>query len=145
MSSGLLDTNVFIHAHTTDQWSEECRACLRALEAGAVRAYLEPMVRHELSYALPHHIKQMTRDDMAAYLLMILGWDGVEGEKDMMVETVQRWQRTPKLAFVDAYLAVRAHERRCLVFTENAAELVRQGVVAPAPLPTGQPNGVGQS
>jgi hypothetical protein len=34
--AGLLDTNVFIHAHTTDANGEECRRFLAALEAGSV-------------------------------------------------------------------------------------------------------------
>lgn len=54
---GLLDTNVVVHAHTTDARSEECRRFLRALESGTVRARLEPLILHELSYALPHYVK----------------------------------------------------------------------------------------
>lgn len=47
-TEGLVDTNVFIHAHTTDAASQECRDFLRALEAGTVRAQLEPIILHEL-------------------------------------------------------------------------------------------------
>ncbi len=48
-AEGLIDTNLFIHAHTTDSASDECREFLRALEAGTVRARLEPLILHELS------------------------------------------------------------------------------------------------
>jgi predicted nucleic acid-binding protein len=77
MADGLLDTNIFLHAQAQDSASEERRAFLRALERGSVRADLEPMILHELSYALPRFIKQMTRDDVAAYLAMVIGWQGV--------------------------------------------------------------------
>src|SRR5215217_1433355 len=85
MNDGLLDTNVFIHAHTTDSASEECRRFLASLERGGVRAQLEPLILHELSYALPHYVQQMTRGQAAEYLLMVLSWDGVQGDKDVMV------------------------------------------------------------
>ena len=55
---GLLDTNLFIHAHAQDSPSEECRQFLRRLEARGIRAQIEPIILHELSYALPHYIKQ---------------------------------------------------------------------------------------
>lgn len=38
VDDGLLDTNVFIHAHANDSSSEECRQFLYALEQGRVRA-----------------------------------------------------------------------------------------------------------
>lgn len=135
MSDGLLDTNVFIHAHTTDSVSEECRRFLAALEQGRVRARLEPLILHELSYALPHYVKQMTRQQVAEYLLMVLSWDGVEGDKDVMVDAVQRWQETSGLSFADAYLAARAAERNCFVYSKNVRELEAQGVTVPQPLP----------
>jgi predicted nucleic acid-binding protein len=77
---GLLDTNVFIHAHTADAHAEECQRCLAALEIGKLRARLEPVILHELSYVLPRYLKQMTRQQVAEYLLMVLDWPGVEGE-----------------------------------------------------------------
>lgn len=136
MTSGLLDTNVFIHAHASDEWTAEYRALLGALETGSVSAVLEPLVVHELSYALPHYVKQMTRDQVGEYLLMVLSWDGVRGEKDTLVETVMRWRATPGLAFVDAYLATLAHQRSCPVFSKNVKQLAAQGVDVPVPLPS---------
>jgi predicted nucleic acid-binding protein len=142
MGDGLLDTNVFIHAHTTDQWSEECRRFLARLAEGRLRARLEPLILHELSYALPRYVKQITRDELAAYLLMVLGWDGVQGEKDTMADAVERWWRTPGLAFADAYLAALATRQECPVYTKNVRELAGQGVAVPQPLPG---NGDGQA
>lgn len=65
MPPGLLDTNVFIHALAHDRLSEECLGFLEALERADIEARLEPLVLHELSYALPHHRNQMTRADVA--------------------------------------------------------------------------------
>ena len=135
VAEGLLDTNVFIHAHARDQWGDECRRFLFALERGDVHARLEALILHELSYALPHYIKQMTRDRMAEYLLMVLSWKGVRGEKGLMAEAVQRWQDHPGLAFVDAYLAALARTLDCPVYTKNVRELEAQGALVPQPLP----------
>jgi predicted nucleic acid-binding protein len=136
---GLLDTNIFIHAHSTDAHAGECRQFLAALEAGQVRAHLEPLILHELSYALPRYVKQMTRQDVAEYMLMLLSWEGVVGEKDLMAEAVQRWAGTPGLSFADAYLAALASRQGCVVFTKNLRELRGQGAEAPDPLPDGKP------
>jgi predicted nucleic acid-binding protein len=135
MIPGLLDTNVFIHAHASDACTAECRAFLTAVESGSVTAVLEAPVLHELSYALPHYVKQMTREQVGEYLLMVLRWEGVQGDKDTLVETVMRWRATPGLAFVDAYLATLAHQRGCRVFSKNVRELAAQGAVVPVPLP----------
>jgi len=135
-SDGLLDTSIFLHAHATDEFTEECRGLLAALEQGSLRAHLEPLILHEISYALPRYVKQMTRDDIAAYLLMVLSWSGVQGEKDAMADAVERWWRTPGLAFADAYLAALAVRRACAVYTKNVCELVGQGVAVPQPLPS---------
>ncbi|MCC7369281.1 MAG: type II toxin-antitoxin system VapC family toxin [Chloroflexi bacterium] len=132
---GLLDTNIFLHAHTTDAHSQECQRFILALEIGRVRARLEPMVVHELSYALPRYLQQMTRADVAEYLEMILSWPGVEADKETLLDTIRRWGSTPGLAFVDAYLAALASRRRCSVYTMNLRELRSQGVDAPSPLP----------
>jgi predicted nucleic acid-binding protein len=134
-ADGLLDTNVFLHAQTADSHSEECRRFLAALEAGRVRAHIEPLVLHELSYALKHYLKQLTREQIALYLLTVLSWDGVTGDKQTMVDAVERWRVTPGLAFVDAYLAATAARHRCAVYTKIVAELEGQGVAVPNPLP----------
>ncbi len=136
MADALLDTNVFIHAHAHDAFTEECRAFLSALEQGRLRADLEPLILHELSYALPRYLKQMTRQNVAAYLLMVLSWAGVQGEKDTLVDAVERWWQTPGLSFADAYLAAVATRRGCAIYTKNVRELAGQGVEIPSPLPS---------
>lgn len=135
---GLLDTNVFVHSYTHDAASEECRHFLAALEQGTVQARLEPLILHELSYILPRYVKEMTRGQVAAYLLLVLSWQGVQGEKALMADAVERRRDTPRLAFVDAYLAAMAIRERRQVYTKNVVELERQGALVPQPLPAGQ-------
>lgn len=137
MTDGLLDTNVFIHAHASDGHTAECRRFLHAVEQGEVRAHLEPLILHELSYALPHYVKQMTRDEVAEYLLMVLTWKGIRGDMDALVDAVQRWRGTLGLSLADAYLAALAAARACVVYTKNVRELEAQGVTVPQPLPPG--------
>ncbi len=137
MAEGLLDTNVFIHAHANDSFTLECRRFLAALEKGSINAQLEPMILHELSYALPHYVKEMRREQVADYLLMVLSWSGVQGDKRAMVDAVQRWHASSSLAFADAYLAALASQRACPVYTKNVRELEAQGVAVPQPLPGG--------
>jgi predicted nucleic acid-binding protein len=134
---GVLDTNVFLHAHAHDSAAQECQDFLAALEDGRVRAHLEPIVLHELTYVLPRFLKSMTRQQVAQYLLVVLTWDGVQGEKDLMASAVQRWRDTPGLSFVDAYLAALAIQRGCAVYTKNVRDLRGQGVEVPDTLPAG--------
>ena len=135
MAEGYLDTNLFIHAHTHDPLSEECSRFLAALEEGRIEAVLEPVILHELSYALPRYLKQLTREDVAEYLLTVLSWDGVRGDKDVMADAVQRWRSTPGLGFADAYLAARAAIGGSPVYTKNVSDFTAQGVSVPEPLP----------
>lgn len=133
--AGLVDTNVFIHAQTHDALSEECLRFLEGLQSGRLQAQIEPLVLHELSYALTHYRKGMARVEVAEYLLAILGWDGITGEKSLLVNAVERWRDSPGLAFVDAYLAALAADHGCPVYSKNLAEFQAQGVVVPDPLP----------
>lgn len=138
MADGLLDTNVLIHAHTSDALSAECQRFLAAVEDGRVRVRIEPLVLHELSYALPHYLKQMGRQDVEQYLLSVLSWKGVQGEKDLLAQTVQRWAQAASLSFVDAYLAELAAQLGCAVYTKNVRELRAEGAHVPDPLPSGE-------
>lgn len=135
LPEGLLDTSVFIHAQTRDAHSSECRRFLKALEDGRVHAHLEAVVLHELSYALRHYRKEMTRAEIAEYLLTVLGWDGVYGEKALLVDAVERWRDTPDLAFVDACLAAQGAREGRPIYTKNIRELQAQGASVPDPLP----------
>jgi len=83
-----LDTNVFVHAQASDRFTGERVAFLAALQSGRVRAMLDPLVLHELSYPLPWFVKQMSRAEVAAYLLTVLSWPGVHGDK-----TFNGWRR----------------------------------------------------
>jgi hypothetical protein len=77
----------------------------------------------------------MTRADLAHYLLTVLSWPGVVGDKDLLVGTVQRWQQTNGLAFADAYLIECALGRGVPVYSKNVRELAGRGVDVPNPLP----------
>ena len=126
---------LFIHAYAHDPFTEECRRFLLALEGGRVRAVLDPVVIHELSYALPRYLKQLTREDVAEYLLMVVGWGGIQCQKDVLVDALQRWRGTPGLGFTDAYLATLAESSGSPVYAKNVAEFRTQGVAVPDPLP----------
>ncbi|NPV09718.1 MAG: type II toxin-antitoxin system VapC family toxin [Anaerolineae bacterium] len=132
---GLVDTNVFIHALTRDAHAEECLCFLEAIQRGEVTAQLEPVVVHQLSYALPHYRKGMTRFEIAEYLLSVLAWQGIVAQKGLLVSAVERWRDSPRLAFVDAYLAALAEQEHCPVYTKNVSELAAQGVSVADPLP----------
>jgi predicted nucleic acid-binding protein len=133
----LIDTNVFIHAQTTDHRSDECRRFLQAIERGAVSVVLDPLVLHELSYTLRRYRKQITRNEIAQFLISVLRWPGVQGDRDLMIDTVERWSSTDELAFVDAYLGARAAREDRPVYTLNVRDLERQGATVPQPLPEG--------
>lgn len=66
---------------------------------------------------------------------MVLGWDGVEGEKDLIAEAVQHWATNTPLSFVDAYLAALARRLSCPVYRKNVRDLLGEGVAIPDTLP----------
>jgi predicted nucleic acid-binding protein len=92
MADGFVDTNVFIHAIATDAHSVECQRFLLLVERGEIRVSLEATVLHELSYMLKRFHKQMTRQDIADYLLLMLGWPGVQADKIVLIDAVGRWR-----------------------------------------------------
>jgi predicted nucleic acid-binding protein len=133
---GLVDTNVFIHAISNDAHSDECAAFLEALERGEVEARLDALVLHELSYALSHYRRDLSRDDVADYLVTVVALDGIVAEKALLVDAITRWRAGGRLAFVDAYLAAVAARDGVPVYTKNSRELRAQGVEVPEPLPS---------
>ena len=135
MSDGLLDTNIVVHARTTDEHSVECRTFLRMLADDRIQAHLDPLVVHELTYVLPRYVKQAGRAETAAYLISILGWPGVIADKPILVEALSRWGATPGLGFVDAYLAARSLAESRPIYTKNVRELTNCGASVPNPLP----------
>jgi hypothetical protein len=78
----------------------------------------------------------MARGEVAEYVLAILAWEGVVGEKGLLISAVQRWRDSPGLAFVDAYLAAVAAEDDSPIHTKNVKELQGQGADVPNPLPS---------
>lgn len=135
LHAGLIDTNVFIHARTYDAHPEQCLNFLEAVQRGAILTPLDPVVLHELCYALPHYRKGMSRSDIAEYLLAVLAWEGIVADKAFLIEAVERWRDAPGLAFVDAYLSARAARDDSPVFSKKVAELEAQGISIPNPLP----------
>lgn len=136
VTEGLLDTNLFIHAHLDDTHSDECRRFLEALQRGERQARLEVLVVHELSYVFPRVVKQFDRHELARYLISVIEWPGVVCERATIAETLQRWSSTPGLSFIDAYLATVATTREVPIYTKNVRELIAQGVDVPVPLPS---------
>src|SRR3712207_731367 len=88
---GPIDTNVFIHAQTTDRLSAECRRVLDAVEQGRTAATLEPLVLHELSYALKRVLPQLTRIQIADFMLNVVGRPGIHADKPLLVDAINRW------------------------------------------------------
>lgn len=134
ISDGIVDTNVFLHAVTSDGHSAECIKFLEALEAGSVRAVLDPVVVHELSYVLPRVRKGLTRAQIAEYLFAIVGWPGVVCDKALLIDAVRAWKQTPGLSFVDAYLGSRSRQEKRPVYTMNRKDFTDAFAVT-SPLP----------
>lgn len=92
---------------------------------------------HELSYMMPRHIPGTTRDGIISYFRAILGWAGIEGELGPIGEAITYWQHWPRIGFVDAFLAVKAQQFDCPVYTKNIRDFEHLGVETPDPLPAG--------
>jgi predicted nucleic acid-binding protein len=134
VNEGMLDTNVFLHAHATDAHSAECQRLLSAVANGATMTILDPLVVHELSYALPRLRKQMTRVDVAGYILQVLSWPGIRGDVDLLSNAIRVWRDTPGIAFVDAYLIARGLRENRPIFTKNLRDFANSSVTVPNPL-----------
>ncbi len=126
---GLIDTNVFIHALRGDGRSHECREFLKLLRTGERRVRLEPYVVHELTFVIGRVLKQMTREETAAYIHEVINWPGVESDRELLVGALDRWQR-PGIAFADALLATQAQLNNTVVFTVNTKHFADVGVAA---------------
>lgn len=80
----------------------------------------------------------MTRGQIAEYLRTILLWPGVLGEKDLMLDAVDRWEQRSTVGFADAYLAAVAAAHQYRVYTKNVRHFSDQGIEVPDPLPDGE-------
>jgi predicted nucleic acid-binding protein len=136
VADGLVDANVFVHAYAHDANTEECRNFLRALERGDRSTELTPLIVHELSYVLPRYLRQLTRSDVANYLLFVLSWPGVEADRPVLTEALERWRDAPGLSFVDAYVVTLALQRGLAVYTKNLGHFRAHGVQVPEPIPS---------
>jgi predicted nucleic acid-binding protein len=141
---GFLDTNVLIHAFATDNEGADCRAFLAQVQAGERSILLTAVVVHEFTCAVGRYRKQLNRQDIAEYLISLIALPTVHLEDEAVFEAVRMWAATPKLGFVDAYLAVRAHREGLPVFTKNVKHFDGLDVDVPVPLadwgiPVGDP------
>jgi predicted nucleic acid-binding protein len=134
MADGLLDTNVFVHALLHDDHSHECQRFLTRVQTGEIRARLEPLVVHELTYMLPRVIKQMDRSAVADLLVGILGWEGIQADRSLLMAAINRLRNGSGLGFVDAYLCAAAELEQRSVYTKNLRDFAGQGVAVPDPL-----------
>ena len=135
--AGPIETNVFIHAQTTDHLSAECRRFLDAVANERIAATLAPLVLHELSYVLTRVRPELMRAPVAGYMVSVVAWPGIQADKPLLTDAIQRCGARSDLGFVDAYLAALATRQSCPVYTKNVRDLVGQGVSVPDPLPDG--------
>ncbi|MBV9279291.1 MAG: PIN domain-containing protein [Chloroflexi bacterium] len=106
---GWLDTNIFLHSlYHNDPEFQRSRAILAALDSGEAEAWLDPVVVHELTYALARHPSFSTRQAIHAYVRDIVLTDTIHlPDKDGMIEALARWESQGS-GFADAWLAVLA-------------------------------------
>lgn len=138
-SAGLLDTNVLIHALTTDAKGEECRAFLARLRSGEQSCVLTSVVAFEFTYAVGRYAKQMTRAEIGEYLISVMVLPSVMLEDDLLIDAIRLWSGTPDLGFVDAYLGQRAERDQVPVFTKNLKHFRQFDVELPDPLESDTP------
>lgn len=136
MTEGVLDTNIFVHAYTTDEHSAECQRFLAAIVRGDVQGWLDVLVVHELTYVLPRYVKQFTREALADYLINVIDWPGVMCDRAILAEALTRWKMTPGASFVDAYLAAVATRQGIPVYTKDVRDFAAQRIEVPVPLPS---------
>jgi predicted nucleic acid-binding protein len=135
----VIDTNVFLHPHTTDAQSDECQHFLHLVEAGQIQVWLDALVLQELSYALGRLWQGVTRAQLAMYLRQLVRLPGVQvADVDLLLATLDRWGRSDGLGFVDAYLIELAGQRGSMpIYSKNVRALRAQGALVPDPLPAG--------
>lgn len=137
MADGLLDANIFIHAHMDDERTDECVQFLRLLRTGALLAELYPLIVHEVTYVFTRHGVFPTKRALASYVRSFLAWPGIVGETVTLDRSLERWGATPGLSFVDAYLIEVALAQGRPVYTINVKDFAQYGVDVPRPLPNG--------
>jgi predicted nucleic acid-binding protein len=133
-SGGLIDTNVLIHALTTDRQSQDCREFLLRVRQGEQSFTLTTVVVYELTYALGRYKKEMSRLEIGDYLISVMALPNVRVDDDALFGAVRAWSMNPELGFADAYLGVRAERERVPVYTKNVRHFRSFDVEVPNPL-----------
>jgi len=137
-SEGLIDTNVLIHALTSDRHSLDCRRFLLSVREGERSFTLTAVVVFELTYALSRYKKEMSRLEVADYLISVMALPNVRVDDESLLGAVRVWSQQPELGFADAYLGVRAERERVPVFTKNVRHFRQFDVEVPNPLVAGE-------
>ena len=112
-------------------WSSACRRFLKDVAAGNVMVTIEPIVVHELTYAISRVRKDLDRKAVADTILVLLSGAGVDEPTGLIAGAVEAWRDTPQLSFVDAYLGAKSLAEDRPVYTVNRKDFLRQGVDAP--------------
>ncbi|MGI8644201.1 MAG: hypothetical protein ACR2LS_08835 [Thermomicrobiales bacterium] len=102
---------------------------------GQIRARLGPLIVHELAYVLPRVIKQMDRSAVADFLVAVLGWDGIDADRPLLIAAINRWRNGSGLSFVDAFLCAAADIAQRPVYAKYIRHFANQGVEVPDLLP----------
>ncbi len=131
--AGWLDTNIFVHARTRDDRSAACRRLLGRLASGESMGRIDPVVVHELTYALPH-VFPMGKLEVADYIKTVLTWESIDavGGKEPLIVALTPWAEHG-ISFVDALLAARALQDGTMVSTENVKDIIKVGALATRP------------
>jgi len=145
---GILDTNILIHALTTDAHGADCRRFLERVREGEITVVLTSVVAFEFTYAVGRYAKQMTREDIADYLVSVMALPSVDLEDEILVDAARLWAKTPGLGFVHAYLGLRAEREGLPVFTKNVWHFERFDINVPSLLgsytpQTSRPSSIG--
>jgi hypothetical protein len=88
-----------------------------------------------MTYVLQRVAKQWSRTQIAAYVLTVLRWPGVQGDKPLLEDALRHWGRMPGLSFVDAFLGAVARRDGRQVYTINTRDFLVQGLTLQNPFP----------
>jgi len=135
MSNGFPDTNVVVHALTSDEHSQECRRFLELLAQGQIEAELDATVLHELTYTVSRYRKELSKSDVVRFLTWIVELDGISCDRRLFKHALEIWGNSNGLGFVDAYLVARAIEVDEPIYSKNTRHLTVIGPAVPNPLP----------
>mgnify|MGYP001465436503 CR=1 FL=1 len=128
MQLGWLDTNIFLHSlfHNDPQYGR-CREILAALEDGSAEGWIDPVIVHELTYALPRHPSFSSRQAIQGYIRNVLLTAAIHADdKEGLIEAVALWDAYG-IGFADSWLRILAGRRRLPVCSANRRHFVDVG------------------